>query len=206
MAISLQKGVSVWKAARLHGPNSTGHASAWTFASLGGLLSELSEEVPSGATSFAADLIVEAQAQGEPVAWIAGRNSIFYPPDFAESGVDLDGVTVVWAKGAAQSMLAVDQLLRSRAFGLIIVDLGTDWSVSDSALGRFARLAELHASAVVFLTVKLRDEQSIGSMISLRGTVSSESHLSSTIRTIKDKHGATITVVRRDFDAPPGMH
>ena len=204
MSIPLQEGVSIWKAAELRRPNSTGH-SPWTLASLGGLLSELSEEVPCGATSFAVELIVEAQARGEPVAWIAGRGSIFYPPDFAECGVDLDGLAVVWAQGAARSALATDQLLRSGAFGLIIVDLGTEWRVGDAALGRLTRLAALHDSAVVFLTVKLRDEPSIGSMISLRGAVASGSRLESVIRTVKDKRGTTDAVIRRDYDAPPGM-
>ena len=161
--------------------------------------------MPSGATSFAAELIVEAQAREEPVAWIAGCRSIFYPPDFAASGVDLDGVAVVWAKGTVESAFAVDLLLRSGSFGLIIVDLGTDWRISDSALGRLARLAELNTCAVVFLTTKHRDEQSLGSMIAVRGSVSSEPPLSSAIRIIKNKHGVTGAVVRRSFDAPPGM-
>jgi len=41
----------------------------------------VSEEVPSGAVSFAAEIIAEAQTQNEPVAWVTGTGSIFFPPD-----------------------------------------------------------------------------------------------------------------------------
>jgi hypothetical protein len=43
----------------------------------------------SAALSFTAQLLHEAQRQGEPVAWVQGRDSLFHPPDLAATGVDL---------------------------------------------------------------------------------------------------------------------
>lgn len=200
MGLPVKESARVFKAGELARPRV--RANPWAFPALTGFLAELSEENPSGAVSFAAELIASAQAQGETVAWIAGRDSIFYPPDFKECGVDLDGVLVVWAQGAAKSMLAADQLLRSGAFGLLVVDLGADWRVSDAALGRLARLSELHGAAVVFLTEKLGEEQSVGSLISLRGTISRAGTLSIAIHTTKDKQGATGSLVTRRYDKP----
>ena len=127
---------------------------SWRFDNLIGILAEVSEEKPSGAVSFAAEIIVEAQAQNEPVAWVAGTESIFFPPDLQERGVDLSAVAVVRVNGETDSLTAAEWLVRSGAMGLVIVDLGERGNVDDASLGRLLKLAERNLCAVLFLTRK----------------------------------------------------
>src|SRR5262245_19192061 len=54
---------------------------------LAGRLVELSGVGPVAALSAAIGLVLEAQEQGEPAAWITLPPSTFYPPDLADSGV-----------------------------------------------------------------------------------------------------------------------
>ena len=183
----------------------------WTFGSLVGRLSELSEERSEGALSLACSIVAEAQSAGEPVAWIAPGATLFYPSDLSENGIDVDSIAIVRLPGARAAALAAEWLLRSGTFGLLILDLGADWRVADAALGRLARLAERGASAVLFLTRKAEGEQSIGSMISLRAEVHFDpdgetSPVALIVHTIKNKRGAPEATVRRLLDGSRSMY
>ncbi len=183
-------------------------ASTWEFDNLVGVLSELSEETSAGAVSFAAEIIAQAQAEREPVAWVAGTDSVFYPPDLAERGVDLDAVIVIRAGAQEGTLTAAEWLVRSAAFGLVIVDAGSGWKVNDAALGRILKLAEAGLCAVVFLTRKGPEDPSLGSRISLRACVarsgSGPFHVS--VRTIKDKRSNAGSRQGRLYHGPSGMH
>jgi recombination protein RecA len=101
-------------------------------------------------TTGAVSLVVHAQRRGEPVAWVErAAVGALYPPDLADAGVDLDRLVVVRVpdqpRGAAPStgkttrrdgrtprgrlggttsaLRAAELLLRSGAFGLVVVDL-----------------------------------------------------------------------------------
>ena len=76
----------------------------------------------TAALSLAAGLIREAQAQQGLAAWIAGPGRIFFPPDFAASGVDLAALPVVRAPDAARAARVADTLLRSGSFALVVFD------------------------------------------------------------------------------------
>jgi len=54
---------------------------SWSLESLAGILAEISEETACGAISFVTEIILDAQRRNEPVAWVAGVSSIWYPPD-----------------------------------------------------------------------------------------------------------------------------
>ena len=54
---------------------------SWRLDNLIGILTENSEEAPSGAVSFVTEIILEAQGRNEPVAWVAGTDSVFFPPN-----------------------------------------------------------------------------------------------------------------------------
>src|SRR5688572_30810068 len=56
---------------------------------------ELSGHVMSARTTAAVALVIQAQARGEPVAWIQPEGGSLFPPDLAASGVDLDALIVV---------------------------------------------------------------------------------------------------------------
>ena len=67
----------------------------WNLSSLAGRLTEVSDSGAAPSLTAAAALILQAQQRGEPVAWISFGNSIFFPPDFAEWGIDLEALPVI---------------------------------------------------------------------------------------------------------------
>ncbi len=146
----------------------------WNRDNLSGRLTEISSAGASATLTTAIGLVLDTQRQGDPVAWITLPNSIFYPPDVDDSGVDLDALAVVRAPLARAAARAADRLVRSGAFGLIILDLGKDAYIPDSLQGRLVGLAQKHDTAIVCLTEKPADSPSLGSMVSLRVTTMRE--------------------------------
>ena len=143
----------------------------WELATFSGRFSEFSGAESSAALTFAVGLIGEAQRCGEPVAWLGRRASGFYPPDVAARGVDLSALAVIWTSGALESARAADLLLRSGAFGLILMDLGTEHELPLAVQNRLAVLAKKHGTALIGLTHKEAQQPSMGSLISLRAQV-----------------------------------
>jgi hypothetical protein len=197
--------IPVFRAAALKVP---ARSDPWRFENIVGVLTEISEELPSGAVSFVAEMIHEAQRQGQPVAWIAGTESIFFPPDLALRGVSLSGLAVIRAGGETESLMATEWLVRSGAMGLVIVDAPQAWSVTDASLGRIQKVAEKNLCAVVFLTQKPSRDPSLGSRISLRGCVSRSGAGPFTvmITTAKDKRSNSVPRQSRQYHGPSGMH
>jgi hypothetical protein len=181
---------------------------SWRFDNLVGVLAEISEERPSGAVSFAADIIAEAQAQNEPVAWVTGTESIFFPPDLRSRGVDLSAVAVIRVSGETDTFMAVEWLVRSGAMGLVTVDLQMHGNITDAALGRLLKLAERNLCAVLFLTRKRGQDPSLGSRISLRGCVtrSGSGPFAVDIHTTRDKRSNSGSRQSRWYHGPSGMH
>ena len=165
----------------------------WSIDSLRGRLTELSEEVPSGGLSLTARILAEVQGRGELTAWIGGKKSIFFPPDFAWVGVDLSRLPVIRVEKAPDRLFVIEALLKSQGFALVVVDLPRRSFVSEGDLGRLGRLADLHRSAVLFLTRKRAEEGSLGSGISLRVHAERPDagqdpfQLQTRLRTVKDK-------------------
>ncbi len=141
---------------------------AWGLAALRGRLVELSARGATATLTAAIEIVAEAQGQAEPVAWFTLRNGTFYPPDVAESGVDLAALVVVRASDATALSRAAERCLRSGAFGLVILDLGSSGDLSMQIQGRLVTLAQTHDAAVLCLTDKTGDTASIGSLVSLR--------------------------------------
>src|SRR5262245_57051726 len=69
--------------------------SRWELGALRSRLVELSACGATATLTAAIELVAEAQAQREPVAWLTLVNGSFYPPDVAESGVDLSALVIV---------------------------------------------------------------------------------------------------------------
>jgi recombination protein RecA len=116
---------------------------------------------------MAVGLVLDAQRGGEQAAWITAAESLFFPPDVLESGVDLHALVVVRAPDAAAGARAADKLIRSGAFGVVVVDAGHHPRIQTPLLARLASLAQRHHTALVFLT-QHDDVPSLGSLISLR--------------------------------------
>jgi recombination protein RecA len=143
----------------------------WSREQLSGRLTELSGVGAVASLTSAVGLILDAQLASEPVAWITRPDTLFYPPDVADSGVDLDALVLVKVSDAYGAARAAERLLRSGAFGLVILDLGKDARIPTGVQGRLVNLAKKHDAAVVCLTDKGTESTSIGSMVSLRAEV-----------------------------------
>ena len=165
--------------------------SEWNLDLLSGRFAELSSEGETASLSAAVSIILEAQERGEPAAWVTAGPSTFFPPDVAASGVDLDSLPVVRAADRMSAARAADWLLRSGAFGVVVLDLGTDSEMQIPVQARLAGLAKKHRTALLCMTKKRRDAGSIGSLVSLRA----EAHVKKTafdrfrweVRVLKDK-------------------
>jgi recombination protein RecA len=146
-------------------------AQPWSLGSLRGRLVELSARGASATLTAAIDVVAQAQAESEPVAWLTLATSTFYPPDVADSGVDLAALVVIQAPTIIALARAAERCLRSGAFGLVVLDLGAPRPGAELSMqiqGRLVTLAQTHDAAVVCLTEKTQDAASLGSLVSLR--------------------------------------
>lgn len=179
----------------------TSAAARWGLGAIRGRLVELSARGASATLTAAFELVVEAQTQGEPVAWLANQAGTFYPPDVADSGVDLAALVVVRAPGATAAARAAERLLRSGAFGMVVLDLGAA-ELAMPIQGRLVTLAQTHDAAVVCLTDKSTEAASLGSLVSLRAEAlrHRKEGFGVVVRALKDKRrgpGWTHTAKRR---------
>lgn len=135
-----------------------------------GHLIELARGPGAAATTAAAQIALAAQREGDPVAWIQPEGGALYPPDLAAVGVDLAGLLVIHVpadRGRAGLPKAAELLLRSGAFGAVIIDMhGCRPPRGGAWLGRLGSLAREHDCRCVFLAT--RASGSLGPLISLR--------------------------------------
>jgi recombination protein RecA len=126
---------------------------AWELAALAGRLVEVVGHGRGALLTAAAELVHQAQLAREPVAWIGDRAATFFPPDLAACGVDLGALAVVHGDDARARLAAADRLLRSGAFGLLVLDLAGARAI-DVPLAvqvRLANLAQAHAAVLLCL-------------------------------------------------------
>lgn len=150
----------------------TDASSTLALRELAGRLCELSSAANGAALTVAFRLVLDAQAAAEPVAWVTPVDASFFPPDAADGGVDLAALIVVRAPDRDAVARTADPLLRSGAFGLVVLDIGSvrpPLPLQSRLLG----LAQKHDTAVVFLTEAEplsgnREAASLGSLISWR--------------------------------------
>lgn len=95
----------------------------WTLKSLAGRMIEISGVQAAATLTAAASLVLQAQLVSEPSIWIAVGGTSFYPPDLAESGIDLDALPVVRVSTPTQGARAADCLLRSGGAAIVVLDL-----------------------------------------------------------------------------------
>ncbi len=150
---------------------------------------------PAGSSlSLVLQLMLEAQRQAEPAAWITSRGSIFFPPDAADCGIDLSALVIVRTRDNLAAARAAEHLLRSAAFGLLVLDLGADARLPLPVQTRLAGQTRHNEAALICLTEKSDNQASLGSLISLRvhthGIQRQGRHFQSQASIIKDKrHG-----------------
>lgn len=164
----------------------------WSLGTMRGRLVELSARGAAATLTAAIEIVLEAQTQNEPVAWISLASGTFYPPDAAQSGVDLNALVVVRVPDAIAAARAAERVLRSGAFGLVVLDLAAGRAeLSMPIQGRLVTLAQAHDAAVVCITDKTADTASIGSLVSLRADAlrarDRDGSFHVTVRAVKDK-------------------
>jgi recombination protein RecA len=166
----------------------------WSLETLSGRLVELSARGATATLTIAIELVLEAQLAAEPAAWVTLSNATFFPPDVADSGVDLAALVVVRVGDATAAARAAERLLRSGAFGLVILDFGGGGGTVEVPIahqGRLVTLAQTHHAAVVCITEKPADAASLGSLVSLRAEAlrlaDRDRGYDVTLRVLKDK-------------------
>jgi recombination protein RecA len=183
----------------------------WSLASIAGRLVEISATPAGAPLTLAFRLVLDAQRAGEPVAWVGRKDAPFYPPDVADAGIDLEALPVVWAKDPASAAKGADLLVRSGAFGLVVVDLGIDAMLPQHAASRLAALAKQHGAAVVCLTDKDAARPSLGPLVSLRAHATARARgdggrFRCEAKAIKDKRGKPGWTVMEVCRGPDGLH
>ena len=141
---------------------------SWTSTALGGCLAELSGAGASSSLTLAFSLVHQVQRHGDPAAWITRAESTFFPPDAAEGGIDLAALPVIRLPGRRQCLRAAEQLARSGAFGLLVIDLGRCLDLPLAAQTRLAGQALAHGTLILCLTAKTEEAPSLGSLVSVR--------------------------------------
>jgi recombination protein RecA len=168
----------------------------WTLSELAGRMVEISSAGAAATLTLAFGLVLEAQQRGEFVGWVTSAERCFYPPDVAQSGIDLAALTVVRVPQSESIARAGEKLLRSRSFGLVVLDLGAG-DISVPLQSRMMGLANRHYAALVCLTEKESKTLSLSSLVSVRAhaqkwRVSDERCFRCCLDVLKDKrHGPT---------------
>lgn len=184
---------------------------AWALPAVAGRLVEISRSPAGTPLTLAFQLLLDAQRRGEPVAWIGRRETSFYPPDAADAGADLSALPVVWAKNVVAMAKAADLLVRSGAFGLVLVDLGIEPALPAHASSRLAGLAKQHGTAIVCLTDKDARRPSLGPLVSLRvhadrRVLGDTGRYRCEASAIKDKRGKPGWTIAEVCRGPDGLH
>lgn len=122
----------------------------WRLDTLRGRLVEVCGSAATASLTAVARVILEAQALGGLAAWVGERRTVFYPPDFAACGIDLDAMPVVRADAMEVRLKALDVLMRSGCFDLIVLDAGHG-NIPTGIQSRLAGLAKRHHTALVVL-------------------------------------------------------
>jgi recombination protein RecA len=196
----------------------------WGLDALRGRLVELSARGATATLTVATELVLDAQHAAEPVAWVTLSNTTFYPPDFAASGVDLSALVVVRVLDATAAARSAERLLRSGAFGLVVLDFGGASTVDERSesrgsprsiivptahQGRLATLAQTHDAAVVCITDKPGEAPSLGSLVSLRAEAvrlhARDDDYDVTLRALKDKRRGPGWSRTFKLHGPPGF-
>ncbi|MCB9733712.1 MAG: recombinase A [Deltaproteobacteria bacterium] len=166
------------------------------FPTLAGRVVELSGQGASAVLTGALGLVRDAQLRGENAAWVQIRPDGFFPPDVADGGVDLEALPVVLAGDVGRGGRAATHLLRSGAFGLVVLDLGADAELPLPLQSRLAGLAQHHGAALLCLTEKPAEAPSLGSLVSLRAEARREERA--------DGGYACLLAVQKDKRRGPG--
>lgn len=180
----------------------------WCLSALSGRLVELSGDGASAVLTMATALVRDAQTQHEPVVWIF-THSLFYPPDVVRNGIDVSALLLIRVREIASLFRATDRVLRSGAFGLVVLDLEAHAAMPLPVQTRFSGLAEAHGCALLCLTRKPPNAPSLGSLISLHAmterTRCGDGHFAVSLKASKDKRCGPGWTYHERYHGPAGV-
>ena len=184
-------------------------AARWRPAELAGRLCELAADPHGALLTLACAMIRDYQRAAEPVAWITTTRDTFFPPDAARGGVDLAALPVVTVPDRYAAARAAERLTRSGAFGLVVLELGARLAIPAAFLGRLARLARRHDTALLCLTTPAPGA-TLGSLIALRGRAFRDAaphagHFRCGIHVSKDRQRGPGRTLAASYHAPHGL-
>ena len=177
-----------------------------------GRLVEIKKAAAGAQITTAVRCLRQAQAQGEPCAWLQPAGGSLFPPDLVSSGIDLQALVVVNVPkhaGPYGIAKAAEVLLRSGGFGMLVLDL-VDTRIGNEGAwqGRLLGLAREHRSRLLLLSDDAA-QHSLGPLVSLciephrkrleRGTFQLEQHIR------KDKSGLLSPMASECFRGPWGL-
>jgi len=153
--------------------------------------------------------VLRAQQVREPVAWLCSTKSTFYAPDLVQSGIDIEAMVCVrvdterYKNAIARS---ADQLLRSGAFGLLVLDFEHEKrTLPAPLLTRLSALCRKHQSALIFLRKTQAADSGLGSLISLRIEALRDDAEGLILTSLKDKKRAPYRRELMRTIPPPGF-
>lgn len=187
-------------------------APRWGLDEVRGRVVELAAGGRTAALTAVIGVIREGQQQGEPTIWISATPSMFCPEDASQSGVDLSSLVVVRVPQVFAAMRSAERVLRSGAFGVVVLDLGANPRVPNGMVGKLVKLAQRHSSAVLALTASRAGAApagSLGSLVGLRMDASRErvgdGRFRCVVRVAKDKQRGAGWQSEREYRGPTGL-
>ena len=177
-------------------------------------LVEVSGRHACARTTTAVSCVIQAQAQGELVAWVQPKDGSLFPPDLETAGVDLDSFIAIHVPrhaGPFGLVRAAEWLARSGAFGLTVIDL-TDALPPGSSInwqGRLQGLLRQHEGRILLLTSSAYEDPSSGPLVGLRvepqrGPLQ-EDRFEVHTQVLKDKIGLDAELATSSSIAPAGL-
>ena len=165
------------------------------------------ELVGNARLSAAVRWTVAAQGRGEAVVWVSGREEGFYPPDLKSNGVDLDSLPVILVYRREDCIEAIDTLMRSGFFSLVVVDWSDSWSLEGALQTRFFRLGRNHGVTLLFLAEERTTEGIALVPLRIRATRRREAPGAYLIdlEIIRDKRGVRMSRQEEAACGPPGL-
>ena len=190
----------------------------WGLSQMAGRLVEISGHRAAANLTVAFGLVLEAQRREESAAWVTLKQSTFFPPDAAASGISLAHLAVVRVDDARSATRATVELTRSNGF-----DLGPEAIreklvrrdkrrsgrnyLSTPLLTKLVGLARKNATAVVVLTEKTDRMSSVSSLISLRAEArrGKDAPHAVEVEVLKDKRRGPGRLHREVCHVPAGL-
>jgi len=191
----------------------TAQSRTWRFSELAGRVMEASGWNQSACLTLAAGLIRESQEEGRLCAWIMPGNdrdeSLFFPPDFADSGIICSMLPILRCRSNADGFGLAEKLLRSGGFGLVVIDLTSGRSLKGRVVGRVHVLARKFSSLVLCLTRSPTGSPSLDPMVFLHvhvdASINSEGRIGVMPHIEKDKTHIVRHSMELLYDAPLGL-